>query len=646
LAARTPLRPQDYARLALPASPAMHPDGDRIAYIVARFAPDGLSRHDLVLLDLSLGRSAVLAEDVLPEQPAWSPDGDQLAFCRADAGGGALCLWRRGAGELRFRCVPGTPRAPAWAPGGRRIAFEALDPAPPEDTPRVVRHLRYNVNGLGFIGDRLWRVYTADLDEEGVRPLGDPAFHHFFPAFAPDGRLALVTTRRPNWDVEWVWDVYTVDLERDAWTRLTASDGVAMYPCWSPDGRRVAFLHNHSAETGTTSDYHVMEAPADGSAPARCLGHALDRGAAEVYEPPLVGGAPPVYAAGGDAVLWLTLDRGRRVLQETPCDGGPSRRVAADVGWPSPSRDGRWAAVLAYAPDRPPELGRLDLATGRAELLSDLNPWLRQRVGAIPERIALGGPSAGAEAVVWRAPGASGPAPLVVQFHGGPHGAFGEYWNFAEQLLAGRGYTVASLNYRGSAGYGQAFADLVHADWGPKEGVDGLALVEELSARGWADPGAVGVYGISYGGFMTNWMITHYPERVHAAVTISTVASVFTSAYGIDHWESIRTDMGGPPWEIPGYYHDHSPASHLDRVTAPLLVLHGEQDMTCPLIEAEIMFCGLRWQGREVEFVRYPGESHSFLRTGRLQTIIDAHERLLGWFDRHLRGEAAAHGEP
>ena len=633
------LAPEDYQRLVFATHAAMHPVGQDLAYVRTRFDLQGGRVSDIVLVNPHDLRSSVLALDVADEQPAFAPDGSQLAFLSRHAGLQELRLVDLARQEERVLArFAGTPRAPVWSPDGRSIALEVLD-SEGERGPRVLRSLRYNVNGVGFIGERKWRVVLVDVATGTQQTIGDPRYHHFFPAFAPDGgRLALVTTRRELWDVEWVWDVYTVDLNSDRWTRLTSSDGVAMYPAWSPDGSRVAFLHNHSPWTGTTSDYHVMEAPADASAPARCLSHALDRGATDVYEPPLAAGAPPVYTAGGHAVLWLASDRGCRVLQRSACDGSRSTAVAEHVGWPSlDARRGR-AALLAYRADRPPEVAMLDLHEGTLRIVTDENPWLRDYgLCREPVRVALPAKGGTSEAVVWR-PGEDRKAQpvTIVQFHGGPHGAFGPYFNFAEQMLVSHGYLVASLNYRGSAGYGQAFADLVHADWGPQEGEDGQRLIQRLGELGWSDPTRVGVYGISYGGFMTNWMITHYPDEVQAAVTISTVASLFTSAYGIDHWESIATDMGGPPDRIPGYYHDHSPASYLDKVRTPLLILHGEEDMTCPLIEAEIMFVGLRWRLQEVEFVRYPGESHSFMRIGRVDTIVDAHRRMLAWFDRHL----------
>lgn len=172
----------------------------------------------------------------------------------------------------------------------------------------------------------------------------------------------------------------------------------------------------------------------------------------------------------------------------------------------------------------------------------------------------------------------------------------------------------------------------MHANWGPQEGEDAIRLIEALSAEHIVDVARVGVFGPSYGGFMTNWMITEYPSQIRRAVALSTVSHLLTSAFGIDHWESLATDQGGWPWERPQYYQTHSPVMKAQNVEAPLLLLHGEDDMTCPLIEAEMMFVALRWQRKAVEMVRYPGESHSFHRAGRLATLVDVHNRMLSWF--------------
>ena len=202
-------------------------------------------------------------------------------------------------------------------------------------------------------------------------------------------------------------------------------------------------------------------------------------------------------------------------------------------------------------------------------------------------------------------------------------------------MLATHGFAVYSINFRGSAGYGKAFADTILADWGAKEHADSMAALDALIARGIADPVRLGVFGGSYGGYMTNYVITH-TDRFRAAVTMATISDLATLSGTTDQWESIDFDSGGAPWEADAYYRAHSAMPLVARITTPLLILHGEEDYTCRVTEAEQLFVALRKLRREVEFVRYPGESHGFTR-GRPRTQHDALTRLLGWFTDHLK---------
>jgi dipeptidyl aminopeptidase/acylaminoacyl peptidase len=634
----TPLGPQDFARWRQAGLPALSPDGQAVLYTLTDFGPDG-RRSNIVRLNTE-GPETV-TDDGVSFDPAWAPDGRGWAWF-SGRGDAARLMVRDDSGTRVVAELSGTPRRPMWSPDGTRIAFELLPPAADPLAPRRVTRVRFNLNGVGFLGDRVWRVLVADVASGRVWQIGDDRFHHFSPAWRPDsGRLAVVTTRRRDWDIEWVWDVWTVTPAGEDWQCLTPSDGVSLYPAWSPDGSRIALLHNHANWTGSTMDYHLLEVAGDGSRAPQCLADDLDRGAAEVYEPPLIGGNGPQYLADG-SILWLVNQGGITTLMRTT-GSGRHEVVATDVSWPTLDARGERAAVLWYSADRPGKPALLNLHGGSVTVLEDPNSWLRDRILARPRTLRTDSPDGPVETVVWEAPGTGSARPLLLNFHGGPHGAFGPYFQFTQQVLASHGYVVAAINYRGSAGYGQAFADLVHANWGPKEGEDGMAVVAALAAEGVADPGRVGVFGPSYGGYMTLWMLTHYPGQVHAGVGLSCLSHLATSVYGIDHWESGQTDMGGPPWEKPQYYRDHSPITRVNQVTAPLLLLHGEEDLTCLLIEAEMMFVGLRWQHKPVELVRYPGESHSFHRAGRLPTLVDAHERMLDWFGHWLKPSRPEH---
>lgn len=631
------LTPEDIALLREPSDPRINPLGNDVLVSLRAFHHQRRTQDIFWVQDGDEPRQ--ITENGQSHHPAWSPDG--RLFCYAEGlledGSSRLHVLNRNLQTIYTAVIAGDVESAEWSPDGTHIAVEYLESMLHGGDPRirVVDQLRHHFDSRSYIGTQQWRIALLDTSSGILKDIGDGTHHHFSPAWSPDGsQLAMVTTRRVDWDLEWVWDIFVLSLDSGEWQQVTDSSGIALHPAWSPDGSHLAFLHNHSRTTGSTSDYHLFESSRESADwTSRCLTHALDRGAAAVHEPPEPGGGKPCYTPDGDHIVWVINDRGIHRLARTQRDG-ETVYIKDHVGWPSRTTDGRQWAALAYHPDSPARVVRWDDATGALEVEWDANPWLQERqLCRSPQLFSFNSSHHRVEAWLWQT-SPEQPKPLLVQFHGGPHGAFGPYFSVTQQILASHGYLVAALNYRGSASYGQAFADLVHANWGPFEGEDGLRLIQSLAGEGLADAERVGVFGPSYGGFMTNWMVTHYPHAVHAGVAISTVSSLLTSALGIDHWESLGGDQGGLPWEIPGYYHDHSPVMFADRVQAPLLLLHGEEDMTCPLIEAEMMFSALRIQRKPVQLVRYVGESHSFHRAGSLFAMVDAHQRMLAWFKK------------
>ncbi len=629
---RPPLSPEDVTRVVEVGSPLITPDGT-ILYTATRWEK-GRQVTDLSEVSPE-GAPRVLVTGQV-ETPALSPDGQSLAYIGAVQGERGLVLCPRTTGEPRLLTrFAGAPRAPVWSPDGGRLLVEVLSPPIPPTAPRVRMRLRYDLNGLGDLDDRRWNVWVVDAVTGAASPLGDPAWHHFYPSWAPDGRrVVCVTTRRPDWDLEWVWDVYVVDLDRRTWTRLTASDGVARMPVVTRDGRYVAYFHNHDTTTSSTTDYHLCLVAVDGSEPPRCLSHAWDRGAVQGMVPGRMGGAPVEWTSG--RFLWTALHEGRQVVAMTDIEGR-TEIVLSDVASVALAADGHTGAGLGFFEDRPPEVCRVDVAARTATPVSDSNPWLAERRPIPrPYAVVMSTEHGPVSSWVWEPSGAR-PHPTVIFLHGGPHGAVGPYFPPLYQILpAAQGFVVAAPNFRGSGGFGQAFADLCRENWGRHEGEDVAALVSHLVANGVADPSRVGVYGGSYGGFLTNWMVTHYPDLAQAAVSMSTIADLATLALTGDHWESAQTDFGGPPWEIPAYYREHSPITYADRITTPLLILHGSEDRTCPPFEAEQLFVALRWQKKPVMWVEYPGEAHGYQLRGRLETRIDVARRVLDWFLTHL----------
>jgi Dipeptidyl aminopeptidases/acylaminoacyl-peptidases len=236
----------------------------------------------------------------------------------------------------------------------------------------------------------------------------------------------------------------------------------------------------------------------------------------------------------------------------------------------------------------------------------------------------------------WFLPAGDGARPLVVEIHGGPHTLYGWSLAWEFQVLAAAGIGVFYCNPRGSEGYGEAFNDANHRDWGPGPMRDVLAGVDALVADGLADPDRLGVTGGSYGGYLTNWIIAH-DGRFRAAMTcrsVSDMGVLFTTG-DISGGEWAKLEFDATPWDDPAYFREISPLAYADRIRTPLLIQHSERDIRTTIAQAEALFTVLRSQHRPVRLMRVPDETHELTRSGTPFRRIENLHIVADWF-RHF----------
>jgi dipeptidyl aminopeptidase/acylaminoacyl peptidase len=226
--------------------------------------------------------------------------------------------------------------------------------------------------------------------------------------------------------------------------------------------------------------------------------------------------------------------------------------------------------------------------------------------------------------------------PLILDVHGGPNGFYGYGFNAVQQCLATNGFLVVYSNPRGSGSYGRHFTQQVIRDWGGEDFHDLLAVVDAVLERPYVDAQRTGIYGYSYGGYMTSWTIGQ-TDRFKAAVCGAPCFDL-ESMYGTSDIGHIFGELqwGGAPHELRSWYETHSPSTYAHRARTPTLIVHGEADDRCPIGQGEQMFVALKKAGCEVMFARYPGGSHSFVNTGPAEHRFDYLTRVLGWFKSHL----------
>jgi dipeptidyl aminopeptidase/acylaminoacyl peptidase len=233
---------------------------------------------------------------------------------------------------------------------------------------------------------------------------------------------------------------------------------------------------------------------------------------------------------------------------------------------------------------------------------------------------------------------ANEPLPTVVILHGGPTGAHGPGGNMDSMMLTGQGYRCVLPNIRGSASFGSEWIAALGGRWGDADAADVMAVVDGLVERGAADAARIGVMGLSYGGFLTQWLIG-VTDRFAAAVGengVSNQVSAWGNSYFAVHYN--RRARLGDPLTDEGMQRlwEHSPLRNAARIQTPLLMLQAEEDRICPPSDNEQLFTALRVLGREVEYVLYPEEHHEMKNYGRPDRRIDRMERILAWFGRWM----------
>ncbi|MBZ5739156.1 serine hydrolase [Nocardioides mangrovi] len=622
-------RIDDLIDIAVPSQPALSPDGTRVVYVLRTLDAEADRPVDrLWTVPAAGGTPRRLTVGTGDSSPAWSPDGTRLAFLRE---GQVHVLGAEGGEPEQVTDLPLGAGAPVWSPDGERIAFAA--PVDPTDGkgPLVTRRVDYQADGAGVFGAVRGQLHVLDLGTRELRQVTD-GDHVGSPAWAADGRTIAFTRRvGADSDLTFRTAVHLLDVDDPkAQPRVVAlEDGIAGTVSFSRDGASLLVVGHPGLELGHA---HLLRVPLDGGPVVDLAAH-LDRNV--MPGGPAYPGALPAETEGG-RVLFAVRDHGCSHLhdEDGPVLAGAGRVVSGL------SVAGTTAVVALATPTSYGEIVALDLTTGTETVLTDHGAGLAEVELFVREERTFT-VSDGTEVQAWlvRDPEREGPLPLLLDVHGGPHNA----WNAAademhlyHQELAARGWAVLLVNPRGSDGYGEGFYRGVDGGWGVADAQDFLEPIDALVAEGLVDGDRLAITGYSYGGFTSCWL-TGTTDRFKAAVA-GGVVSDLVSEYGSsdDGPLMARYELGGTPWESAARYAEMSPLTRVDRVTTPTLVLHGQDDLTCPVGQAQQWHTSLRQRGVPTELVLYPGASHVFILLGRPSHRIDYNRRVVAWLDQYV----------
>jgi dipeptidyl aminopeptidase/acylaminoacyl peptidase len=641
----------DLMRLRSIVDVRISPDGDNVAFAVSTpFLERNAHEAAIFVVHARGGAARRLAEGTrvfggnLPAPKLrWSPDGSRVSFVGlsgekpqvfavALSGGEAHALTAAPEGVLGYE----------WSPDGGSLAYLTRDPASEEEQRRRKdRSFVIHVDSP----EPARRLCAQPIGGE-ARFLTPPSQYVEGFSWSPDGReIAYSAAPTTGFMAQYATRLYAVSAAGGPPRSVVDRPGMNTWPQFSPDGKWIAFI----SSGGRVS----LMAP-------RSLSIVSSRGAPDS---PRVFGLDDawinelVWSRDGRSILVLANDgtfaKGEHMFEQpivrVSIPSGRAERLpgASLVYSLSASRDGSRLAYRAVEGRTMGDVFLLDLSTTRAAKLTDVNPELAG--------LDLGK----LEPIRWRSfdgmeiwgllltPPGRQPGrrlPLLVYCHGGPNGGVtyglfpqfthtvGQVDPYGTEALASAGFAVLFPMPRGGGGYGEKGQRMIVNSWGEGDYKDILAGVDELISRGIADPERLGVMGASYGGYMTDWIVTQ-TNRFKAASTAASISDLADQYYLSDGGD-VMAEYFEHPWEARESYFAHSPLSFAGSVATPLLIQHGERDLRVPIANAWKFYRALKALGKTVEFDIYPGSSHLYYQPALERESM---RRNLEWFTRWIK---------
>ncbi|MGI6344910.1 MAG: prolyl oligopeptidase family serine peptidase [Bacillota bacterium] len=650
---------RDITALRFVSDPALSVDG-RIAYVITESNLEKNGYSSAIWVETPQGERRRFTYGqrsdgglVRETSPRWSPDGRKLLFVSNRNGRPQLfALDDLGGEAVQLTKMPEGVGEPTWSPDGRYIAFTSTDPrdeaAEKDKNPDVrhITHLRYKFNGRGFTDTRRRHLYVLDTSDSSVRQVTKGDFDVSGINWTSDSQQLLFSACiSPDCELRMIPDIHVIDLTGDNLRRLTAGEGTATNPVCSPDGQWIAFFGHVKGQIGyANTDLWVM--PLAGGEAVN-LTEAMDRS---------VGcsvGSDARFGGGNTKACW-SADGQHLIVSIT--DGGTCHLYRVNVATRQIEQLTHGdLAITAFHHVAVDGEDRIAYIAGDVTNPGDVYLWqpgaIKQLTAvnadilaewqlSVPERVEFQGTDGlPLEGWIMKPVGfeEGKKYPLIMEIHGGPHSTYGYGFFHEFQMLTSAGYGVLFMNPRGSRGYGEEFTKGVVGDWGGMDYADCMSAVDYAIQLDWVDAERLGVTGGSYGGYMTNWIVTQ-TDRFKAAVTLRSISNMYTK-YGCSDigWYGNKAGMGGRDlWDSEDFIMSRSPIRYAPQVKTPILIIHSELDFRCPMEQAEQWYVALKRLGKTVEFVRFAGENHELSRSGKPRNRIDRLNFILDWFNRYV----------
>ncbi len=620
---------------------ALSPEGGMIAYTLTTNDLEKDDQKSVVWMIPSSGGEPVQMTSIesAASSPLWSPDGRYLAVLsdRKDETDQVWLLDRRGGDALALTEMPQGVDKFSWSPDSTSLLLIAEDPSPadldkeelPNPRPWVIDRLQFKEDYVGYLDRHRSHIHIVDLETRKVRQITSGDFDDESAAWSPDGKqIVFVSNRTDDADRNRNTDLWRIDVndENAEPRRLTENDVADDSPAWSPDGSSIVYT---STDANVPPIYALTQLTVLNLASGEAT---VIPGLKEVQV------SEPRFTHDGKTILVIAEHRGEQQLVGVDVESRDVSKLLSGrdtvVEYAAAANNDIYALITRS--HLPEEIFRV--VGSEIEQLSFVNQPVLEGVelGDVEKFTFKSGDGTDLESFITFPPNHKKGRryPGLLNIHGGPQAQYDYRFDFEAQLLAAQGYIVVMPNPRGSTGYGQEFVQAIYQDWGGIDYEDVVASVDHAIAEGWVHPDKTGVLGWSYGGMMTNHVITK-TDRFKAAITGAS-ATLYMANYGHDQYQRWWEEELGLPWleENREKWNRISPFFKLDKVKTPTLIVGGEDDWNVPIHNSEQLYIALKRQGVPTELVVYPDQGHGFTVPSYNK---DLYERYINWLSRWIK---------
>ncbi|HDT12328.1 MAG TPA: S9 family peptidase [Candidatus Marinimicrobia bacterium] len=645
------IQPEDIYELQFPSDPQISPDGKKVIF-VKKWADikDKKYYSNLYSVDTVKGTLVQFTRGNQTDNiPRWSRSGKQLIFVRSEKEKCELLSFYGGLGEPMplISLDYGIIKDIAFSPDDKWIAVlvqkfdHCYEERKKEPVNRIVDRLFYRLDGEGFRQKAAVQLFIVKSRGGRLIQITDTPQDITDLAWNSDGSgLYYVTNDHEDADRHMDEDsIYFYSLKEKNNVRLEKPSGPIGWVLADSEDRYLYFAGHFKPGKSWGAVNNEIQRLDLKTGDIKSITAGLDRTTDMVT----LGDITPSFVKqkavfrNRDSMLFTISSEGANPLLNldlktgniTPLLDGPECVVSFTM-----SDDGKTLAVHLAQMERPDEIWLLEMNNEkyfrRITFLND--EYMNSVTFNTPEEHHIPSDNAVIQSWILKPPGFSNRSkyPLLLQIHGGPRAQYGYTWFHEMQVFASAGYVVLYTNPQGSQGYGHTFADAITGKWAEPAMNDLMVAVDYTLELGYTDPDRCFVTGGSYGGYMTNWVVSH-TNRFKAAVTqrsICDLASFFgTSDTGWD----LEADFHSIPWKNPEVYAKWSPITYADNIRTPLCIIHSEKDLRCPVEQAEQLFVRLKYDKKPVKLVLFPEESHGLSRGGRPDRRIERMKVMLEW---------------